>query len=66
MGRGGLTNIDKLTFACGTDHLLITHGGWRTRKHPDGSTQWIPPPQLPLPGGTNDYHHPERLLPDGG
>ena len=63
---GGLTNIDKLTFACGTDHLLITHGGWRTRKHPDGSTQWIPPPQLPLPGGTNDYHHPERLLADGG
>ena len=26
------------------------------------STEWLPPPQLPLKGGANDFHHPERLL----
>lgn len=61
---GGLTNIDRLTFACGPHHRLIKPGGWRTRKRKTGTTEWIPPPQLPLPGGTNDYHHPERLLPE--
>ena len=59
---GGLTNIDTLTFACGPHHRLIAPGGWRTRKLKNGRTEWIPPPQVPLPGGTNDYHHPERLL----
>ena len=24
----------------------------------NGQTQWTPPPQLPLPSDTNDYHHP--------
>ena len=59
---GGLTNIDKLTLACFTDHPLIKRGGWRTRKRSDGETEWIPPPHLPLRGGTNDFHHPERYL----
>lgn len=59
---GGLTNIDTLTFACGPHHRLITPGGWRTRKLKNGRTEWIPPPGVPLPGGTNDYHHPERLI----
>ena len=59
---GGSTDIDTLTFACGPDHRLIKPGGWTTRKRKDGRTQWIPPPQLPLPGGSNDFHHPERLL----
>jgi hypothetical protein len=61
---GGLTNIDDLTFACKGHHKLLRPGGWRTRKLKDGSTQWLPPPQLPLPGGINTYHHPERMLPD--
>ena len=60
---GGLTDIDRLTFACGPHHRLIGPNGWRTRKRRDGKTEWIPPPKLPLTGGTNDYHHPERLLP---
>ena len=60
---GGLTNIDKLTFGCKGHHALITPGGWKTRKLKDGTTEWIPPPNLPIKGGTNDYHHPERLLP---
>lgn len=62
---GGLTNIDRLTFACPADHKLIKPGGWRTRKRPDGSTEWIPPAHLPLKGGTNSYHHPEKFLPRG-
>lgn len=60
---GGLTNVDELTFACGSDHRLIAPGGWRTRKRRDGTTEWIPPPQLGLKPGVNTYHHPERLLP---
>jgi hypothetical protein len=59
---GGLTNVDRLTFACGPHHRLIKPGGWRTRKRKDGRTEWLPPPQLPLRGGTNSFHHPERLL----
>ena len=61
--EGGLTNIDTLTFACKAHHRLLKPGGWRTRKRKDGSTEWLPPPHLPLRGGTNTYHHPERLLP---
>jgi hypothetical protein len=60
---GGLTNIDKLTFGCRAHHALIKPGGWKTRKRSDGSTEWIPPPHLPIKGGVNDFHHPEKLLP---
>lgn len=60
---GGLTNIDKLTFGCRGHHALIKPGGWKTRKCSDGSTQWIPPPHLPVKGGVNNFHHPETLLP---
>jgi Domain of unknown function (DUF222) len=60
---GGSTDVDKLTFACKLHHRLLEKG-WRTRKLPDGSTEWIPPPQLDLGARTNDYHHPERLFED--
>ena len=60
---GGRTDIDRLTFACVAHHQLLKPGGWKTRKLKNGSTEWIPPPQIPLSGGTNDYHHPERLMP---
>ncbi len=60
--EGGLTNVDRLTFACAAHHRLITKDGWKTRKRSDGSTEWIPPPQLPLTGRTNSFHHPERML----
>lgn len=63
--HGGTTNIDDLTLACGPDNQLIETSGWTTRKLPNGTTEWIPPPQLPMiRGGTNTYHHPERLLGD--
>ncbi|OBI11443.1 maturase [Mycobacterium sp. E2327] len=60
---GGMTDVDKLTFACKPDHKLIEKG-WRTRKLPDGRTEWIPPPHLDRGARTNDYHHPERLFDD--
>jgi Domain of unknown function (DUF222) len=56
----GPTNIDLLTFVCRAHHALIDNG-WKTRKRADGTTEWIPPPQLQLPAAINDYHHPERL-----
>ncbi len=59
---GGATNIDELAFACQCDNLLVENGGWSTRKLPNGDTEWTPPRHLPLPGGTNAYHHPERFL----
>ncbi|PND56353.1 maturase [Mycobacterium sp. ENV421] len=63
--NGGTTDVDDLTLACPPDNQLVETGGWTTRQLPDGSTEWIPPPDLPmLRGGVNDYHHPERLLGD--
>jgi len=59
---GGATDIDDLTLACGPHNRLVKKGGWSTRKRPDGSTEWIPPPQRPLIGGVNRYHRPETLL----
>ncbi|SBS79418.1 conserved hypothetical protein [uncultured Mycobacterium sp.] len=61
--NGGNTDIGDLTLACDPDNQLVETGGWDTRILPNGQTQWIPPPGLPmLKGGTNTYHHPERLL----
>jgi len=58
---GGLTNIDDLIFACECHHPLLEQG-WRTRKLPNGTVEWIPPAQLEIPPAVNDFHHPERLL----
>ncbi|MBB3752240.1 hypothetical protein FHT44_004752 [Mycolicibacterium sp. BK634] len=61
--NGGKTDINDLGLACPPDNQLVETGGWETRKLPNGDTEWIPPPDLPmLKGGVNDYHHPERLL----
>lgn len=60
---GGTTDIDDLTLACKAHNLWVTEHGWTTRRNRDGTTEWIPPPQLPLTPGSNTYHHPERLLP---
>ena len=62
--EGGTTDIDHLDLACGPHNRLVKRGGWTTRKRRDGTTEWIPPPGKPLRGGTNTYHHPERLLGD--
>jgi hypothetical protein len=62
--HGGMTDIDDLTLACKCDNLLVENDGWSTRQLANGQTEWIPPPDVPLIGGTNDYHHPERFLPN--
>ncbi len=62
--HGGTTNIDDLTLACKRDNLHAENDGWNTHKLPNGDTEWTPPPNVPLIGGTNTYHHPERLLRD--
>lgn len=57
------TNMDNLTFVCGTHHRLVKPGGWRTRKRANGDTEWIPPPHLDRgQRRTNSFHHPEELL----
>ena len=60
--HGGNTNIDDLDFSCGRHNRLVKKGGWHTRKNPDSTCEWIPPAHLPLKGGTNNHHHPDRLL----
>ena len=60
--RGGRTDIDELTLACGPDNRLATDTGWTTVKK-DGTTKWIPPPDQDRgQRRTNGYHHPERYL----
>ena len=58
---GGNTDVDDLGFACGPHNRLVKRGGWRTRKRRDGSTEWLPPAQLPLIGGVNRFHHADKL-----
>jgi hypothetical protein len=61
--RGGPTDIDNLTFVCGPDHKLLDKEGWTTRKNKDGTTEWIPPPQLDFgKPRTNGYWHPQRYF----
>ncbi|WP_431231102.1 HNH endonuclease signature motif containing protein [Mycolicibacterium psychrotolerans] len=62
--HGGTTDIDDLTLACKCDNLLVENDGWTTHQLPNGQTHWTPPPDVPMRGGTNDYHHPERFLPN--
>ncbi|APE18795.1 HNH endonuclease signature motif containing protein [Mycolicibacterium pallens] len=61
--HGGTTDIDDLTLACKCDNLLVENDGWTTHQLANGQTHWTPPPGVPLIGGTNTYHHPERFLP---
>ncbi|WP_439330917.1 hypothetical protein [Mycobacteroides abscessus] len=48
----GPTDIDNLTFACTPATVSSTTAAPQPRldhpKHPNGTTQWIPPPQLTL------------------
>ena len=59
------TDMDDLTFACGTHHRLLQPRGWTTRKRANGDTEWIPPPHLDRgQPRTNAFHHPEKLFHD--
>jgi hypothetical protein len=58
------TDVNTLTFACGSHHPLAERG-WTTRKRANGDTEWIPPPHLDHgQPRTNAFHHPEKLLVD--
>jgi len=60
------TDVNDLTFGCGTQHRILKPGGWTTRKNTRGDTEWIPPPHLERgQPRTNTFHHPEKLLHDG-
>jgi Domain of unknown function (DUF222) len=57
------TDVNDLTFACGTQHRMLQPGGWSTRKNARGETEWIPPPLLERgQPRINTFHFPERLL----
>jgi len=57
------TDVNNLTFGCGTQHGIIQPGKWSTRKNARGDTEWIPPPHLDRgQPRTNTYWHPEKLL----
>ncbi len=57
------TDVNNLTFGCGTQHRIVQPGGWSTRKNLNGDTEWIPPPHLDRgQPRTNTFHHPEKLL----
>jgi hypothetical protein len=59
------TDINDLTFSCGSHHSLVQPGGWQTRKRKDGGTEWIPPAHLERgQPRVNLFHHPEKLLTD--
>ncbi|OMB96890.1 HNH endonuclease signature motif containing protein [Mycobacterium colombiense] len=59
------TDVNDLTFACGTQHRLLRPGGWTTRKNAGGDTEWLPPPHLDRGRPrVNVFHHPEKLLRD--
>jgi hypothetical protein len=63
-GKGGNTNVDDLTLACGTDNREVGDaGGWRTHINTRGECEWTPPPDLDHgQSRINYYHRPEALL----
>jgi len=48
--HGGKTRTINGFPCCGYHHWLIHEGGWRIKKHPDGTITTIPPPPGWRPG----------------
>ena len=48
--HGGPTDIDNLTLLCRRHHVLVHEGGWRVKKHRDGTIVLYPPPPGWRPG----------------
>ena len=44
--KGGLTDIDDLTLACGKDNRLVTENDWRTRKRKETQPRCDAKPQV--------------------
>jgi hypothetical protein len=61
--KGGNTNVDDMTLACGPDNRLADDGGWRTTINARGECEWHPPPDLDHgQSRINYFHRPEALL----
>lgn len=59
----GVTDIDKLTLACGPDNRMCTEFHWDTHLNEHGRVEWIPPPGLDHgQPRINTMHHPQDLL----
>jgi Domain of unknown function (DUF222) len=62
-GKGGNTNVDEMTLACGTDNRSVDDGGWQTHINIRGECEWTPPPDLDHgQNRINYFHRPEALL----
>jgi hypothetical protein len=63
-GKGGDTNVDDMTLACGPDNRAVDDdGGWHTRINTRGECEWHPPPDLDHGQSRINYlHRPEALL----
>ena len=61
--KGGNTNVDDMTLACGPDNRAVDDRGWQTRINTRGECEWTPPPDLDHgQSRINYYHRPEALL----
>ncbi len=61
--KGGNTNVDDMTLACGPDNRDVDDDGWHTAINTHGECEWTPPPALDHgQTRTNYYHRPEALL----
>ena len=61
--KGGNTNVDDMTLACGPDNRAVDDRGWQTTINTRGECEWTPPPDLDHgQSRINYYHRPETLL----
>ncbi|WKG03461.1 DUF222 domain-containing protein [Mycolicibacterium sp. HK-90] len=62
--KGGNTNVDDMTLACGPDNRSVDDdGGYTTTINDHGEVEWHPPPDLDHGQRRINYHHrPELLL----
>ncbi|RDH73958.1 HNH endonuclease [Mycolicibacterium moriokaense] len=62
--KGGDTNVDDMTLACGPDNRLVDDDhGWQTTINTRGECEWRPPPDLDhRQSRINYFHRPEALL----
>ncbi|SEH85062.1 protein of unknown function [Mycolicibacterium rutilum] len=56
--KGGNTNVDDLTLACGADNRAVDDdGGWSTRITEHHDTEWYPPEHLDTGQNRINYYH---------
>lgn len=61
--RGGNTNVDDMTLACGCDNRMVDeNGGYTTKFNARNECEWHPPPALDHGQTRVNYHHRPELL----